>query len=183
MMEYETFEADEATPGPITKPPFSSIVKPFVNSIFHEQDHNSQIGASLCLTAAIEATSDLDPAELRKLLPKLYKLVKNDCFKAKPSLLSLIGSIVSVGGAANRTVLNGLVSTLVDSTRAAMAMATIERTRPVPILSNGMIIWLDTSASTMTKRTGNTGREAGGILKELIFVFMVVACWTENVDN
>nr|GMD19579.1 microtubule-associated protein TORTIFOLIA1-like [Ipomoea batatas] len=98
----------------ITKPPFSSIVKPFVDSIFHEQDHNSQIGASLCLAAAIEATPDPDPAELRKLLPKLYKLVKNDCFKAKPSLLSLIGSIVSVGGAANRTVLNGLVSTLVE---------------------------------------------------------------------
>nr|GMD16979.1 microtubule-associated protein TORTIFOLIA1-like [Ipomoea batatas] len=98
----------------ITKPPFSSIVKPFVDSIFHEQDHNSQIGASLCFAAAIEATPDPDPAELRKLLPKLYKLVKNDCFKAKPSLLSLIGSIVSVGGAANRTVLNGLVSTLVE---------------------------------------------------------------------
>nr|GLL25019.1 uncharacterized protein LOC109163885 isoform X1 [Ipomoea trifida] len=117
----------------ITKPPFSSNVKPFVDSIFHEQDHNSQIGASLCLAAAIEATPDPDPAELRKLLPKLYKLVKNDCFKAKPSLLSLIGSIVSVGGAANRTVLNGLVSTLVDSTRTAMVMATIERTRPEEI--------------------------------------------------
>ena len=127
-------EAVSSIAAQITKPPFSSIVKPFVDSIFHEQDHNSQIGASLCLAAAIEATPDPDPAELRKLLPKLYKLVKNDCFKAKPSLLSLIGSIVSVGGAANRTVLNGLVSTLVDSTRAAMAMATIERTRPVPIL-------------------------------------------------
>nr|GMD18233.1 microtubule-associated protein TORTIFOLIA1-like [Ipomoea batatas] len=107
-------EAVSSIAAQITKPPFSSIVKPFVDSIFHEQDHNSQIGASLCLAAAIEATPDPDPAELRKLLPKLYKLVKNDCFKAKPSLLSLIGSIVSVGGAANRTVLNGLVSTLVE---------------------------------------------------------------------
>ncbi|CAH9087517.1 unnamed protein product [Cuscuta epithymum] len=107
-------EAVSSIAAQITKPPFSFILKPIVDSIFHEQDQNSQIGASLCLAAAIEAAPDPDPAELRKLLPRLYKLVKNDCFKAKASLLSLIGSIVSVGGASNRHVLNGLVPTVVE---------------------------------------------------------------------
>lgn len=33
------------------------------------------------------------------------------------------------------------------------------------------------------KRTGNTGREAGGTLREPSLVFMVAACWTENVES
>lgn len=33
------------------------------------------------------------------------------------------------------------------------------------------------------KMTGKTGREAGGTLKEPSFVFMVAACWTENVES
>ncbi|KAA8529501.1 hypothetical protein F0562_033700 [Nyssa sinensis] len=98
----------------ITKPPFSSFLKPLVEAIFQEQDYNSQIGSSLCLAAAIEASSNPDPAQLQKLLPRLLKLVKSDCFKAKPALLSLIGSIISAGGASNRYVLNCLIPCLVE---------------------------------------------------------------------
>ncbi|MCD9643752.1 hypothetical protein HAX54_031422 [Datura stramonium] len=102
-------EAISSIASEITQPPFSSILKPLIDAIIHEQDNNSQIGASLCLAAAIEASPDPEPAELKKMLPKLLKLVKNDSFKAKPALLSLIGSIVSVGGASNKNVLNSLV--------------------------------------------------------------------------
>ncbi|KAL7181770.1 hypothetical protein ACSBR1_040636 [Camellia fascicularis] len=98
----------------ITKPPFSSFLKPLVDSILHEQDYNLQIGSSLCLAAAIEASPDPEPEQLTKLLPKLLKLVKSDCFKAKPALLSVIGSIASVGGASNRNVLSSLVPSLVE---------------------------------------------------------------------
>ncbi|KAJ8547823.1 hypothetical protein K7X08_021059 [Anisodus acutangulus] len=102
-------EAVSSIASEITQPPFSSILKPLIDAIIHEQDNNSQIGASLCLAAAIEASPDPEPAELKKMLPKLMKLVKNDSFKAKPALLSLIGSVVSVGGASSKNVLNSLV--------------------------------------------------------------------------
>ncbi|KAK4358176.1 hypothetical protein RND71_023786 [Anisodus tanguticus] len=102
-------EAVSSIASEITQPPFSSILKPLIDAIIHEQDNNSQIGASLCLAAAIEASPDPEPAELKKMLPKLIKLVKNDSFKAKPALLSLIGSVVSVGGASSKNVLNSLV--------------------------------------------------------------------------
>ncbi|PHU02729.1 hypothetical protein BC332_27980 [Capsicum chinense] len=102
-------EAVSSIASEITQPPFSSILKPLIDAIMHEQDINSQIGASLCLAAAIEASPDPEPVELKKVLQKLLKLVKNDSFKAKPALLSLIGSIVSVGGASSKNVLNSLV--------------------------------------------------------------------------
>lgn len=98
----------------ITRPPFSLISKPLIDCISHEQDYNAQIGASLCFAAAIEAAPEPDPAELKKLLPKLLKLVKNDCFKAKSALLSLIGNIAKVGGASSKNVVNSLVSTMVE---------------------------------------------------------------------
>ncbi|CAN4124324.1 unnamed protein product [Withania somnifera] len=107
-------EAVSSIASEITQPPFSSILKPFMDAIMHEQDNNSQIGASLCLAAAIEVSPDPAPNELKKMMPKLMKLVKNDSFKAKPALLSLIGSIVSVGGASNKNVLNSLVPIMAE---------------------------------------------------------------------
>ncbi|KAL3501266.1 hypothetical protein ACH5RR_035715 [Cinchona calisaya] len=98
----------------VTRPPFSLISKPLIDCISHEQDYNAQIGASLCFAAAIEAAPEPDVQELKRLLPRLLKLVKNDCFKAKPALLSLIGSIASVGGASSKNVLNSLVPTMVE---------------------------------------------------------------------
>ncbi|XP_060214432.1 TORTIFOLIA1-like protein 4 isoform X2 [Lycium barbarum] len=107
-------EAVTSIASEITQVPFSSILKPLIDAIVHEQDNNSQMGASLCLAAAIEASPDPEPTELKKVLPKLLKLVKNDSFKAKPALLSLIGSIVSVGGASNKNVLSNLVPITVE---------------------------------------------------------------------
>lgn len=98
----------------ITRPPFSAILKPLADCISHEQDYNAQIGASLCLAAGIEASPEPEAYELKKLLPRLLKLVRNDCFKAKPALLSLIGSIASVGGASGKNLLNSLVPSMVE---------------------------------------------------------------------
>lgn len=83
------------------------------------------------------------------------------------------------------------------STSAATAIAMMERTRPTPIrwrwvipisdfvtlLANGMMKWSYTGARIMMKTTGKTGREAGGTFKEPSLVFMVAACWTENVES
>lgn len=79
-----------------------------------EQDLNSQIGSALCLAAAIEAAPDPEVAQLKKSLPRLGKLAKSEGFKAKAALLILIGSIVGVGGASIRSVLDWLVPSMVE---------------------------------------------------------------------
>ncbi|MCD9643823.1 hypothetical protein HAX54_031670 [Datura stramonium] len=98
----------------LTKPPFSSIIKPFLEALFTEQEMNSQIGAALCLAAAIEASPDPDIACLRKSLPRFEKLLKSESFKAKAALLTLIGSVIAVGGASSQQIVRNLVPHLVE---------------------------------------------------------------------
>ncbi|XP_050376358.1 TORTIFOLIA1-like protein 3 [Argentina anserina] len=98
----------------VTKPPFSSFSKPLAEALFTEQDVNSQIGAALCLAAAIDAAADPEPARLAKLLPKFERLLKSDSFKAKPALLTLIGSVIGSGGASSQGALRNLVPCLVN---------------------------------------------------------------------
>lgn len=99
----------------ITKPSFSvSFLKPLMETLTIEQDHNSQIGSALCLASAIEAAPDPEVAQLRKSLPRLGKLAKSEGFKAKAALLVLIGSIVGAGGASSRSVLDWLVPSVVE---------------------------------------------------------------------
>ncbi|CAH9078812.1 unnamed protein product [Cuscuta europaea] len=97
----------------ITKPPFPSIINPLLNALFTEQEMNSQIGAALCLSAVIDAAPDPDAACLRKLMPRFEKLLRCDSFKAKAALLTLIGSVVSIGGASSQLVVTNLVPCLV----------------------------------------------------------------------
>lgn len=98
----------------VNSPPFAVILKPLVDALFHEQDANAQIGASLCLSAAVEAAPEPDAAELRRLLPRVLKLVKSDCPKAKPALLSFIGSVVGAGALKSKSLLSSVVSTTVE---------------------------------------------------------------------
>ncbi|KAL8533985.1 hypothetical protein ACS0TY_010124 [Phlomoides rotata] len=98
----------------VNSPPFTVILKPLVDTLFHEQDFKAQIGASLCLSAAVEAAPEADLAELKKLLPRVLKLVKNDSFKAKHSLMLLIGSILSTECVKSKSLLSSVVSTAVE---------------------------------------------------------------------
>ncbi|KAK4263325.1 hypothetical protein QN277_028755 [Acacia crassicarpa] len=109
-------EATAAMSSRITKPPFlTSFLKPLMETLTQEQDANSQMGAALCLAAAIESAPDPDSEALKKsALPRLGKLVKNEVYKAKAALLVLIGSVVDVGGTSNHAVLNWLVPCLVE---------------------------------------------------------------------
>lgn len=66
------------------------------------------------MAAAIEAAPEPEVEHLRKVLPRLGKLVKGEGFKAKAALLSLIGSIVGVGGASSKGLLDWLVPCLVE---------------------------------------------------------------------
>lgn len=98
----------------ITKPPFTSFLKPLTEALFTEQDHNSQIGVALCLASAIDATPDPEPAQLRKLLPKFDKLLRSESFKAKPALLTVFGSVISSGGASSQSIVKNLVSCVME---------------------------------------------------------------------
>ncbi|CAL5374778.1 unnamed protein product [Camellia sinensis] len=107
-------DATSSISSRITKPPFTSIVKPLIDALVTEQDQNSQIGASLCVAAAIDASPDPDAMYLKKLLPRIEKLLKCDSFKAKPALLTVIGSVIGVGGASSHQTVKRLVPCLVE---------------------------------------------------------------------
>ncbi|XVF44116.1 hypothetical protein PTKIN_Ptkin02bG0094500 [Pterospermum kingtungense] len=108
-------EATTAMSSHITKPPFSVLSKPLIEMLVMEQDVNSQIGAAMCLAAGIEAAPDPETEQLRKVLPKLGKLVRNENFKAKAAVFGVIGSVASVGGAGSKGVLDWLVPCAVES--------------------------------------------------------------------
>ncbi|KAI3865293.1 hypothetical protein MKX03_037271 [Papaver bracteatum] len=93
--------------------PFTSFTKPLMEAIQLEQDYNIQIGAALCLSSVIESLNDPELVQLRRVLPKLIKLMKNDSFKAKPALITLIGSIIGVGGIMSN-VLEILIPCLIE---------------------------------------------------------------------
>ncbi|XP_022776017.1 TORTIFOLIA1-like protein 4 isoform X2 [Durio zibethinus] len=108
-------EASTAMSSHITKPPFSVLSKPLIEMLLVEQDVNSQIGAAMSLAAAIEAAPDPETEQLRKVLPKLGKLVRNESFKAKAAVFGVIGSVASIGGARSKGVLDWLVPCAVES--------------------------------------------------------------------
>lgn len=91
-----------------------AIVKPLADALFQEQDAKPQIGAALCLAAAVEAAPEPDAAELRRLLPRVMKLARSDGCKAKPALLALVGSIVSTDCVKSKSLLSSTISTAVD---------------------------------------------------------------------
>ncbi|XP_028794913.1 TORTIFOLIA1-like protein 3 [Neltuma alba] len=123
----------------VTKQPFSSFLKALAEALFTEQDHNSQMAAALCLASAIDAVPDPEPARLMKLLPRFEKLLKCEGFKAKPALLTLIGSVIEVGAASSPGALINLVPCMVEflsnkdwaarkaAAEALMKLATVER--------------------------------------------------------
>ncbi|KAK6148392.1 hypothetical protein DH2020_019304 [Rehmannia glutinosa] len=101
----------------LTSTPFTSIIKPFLESLFIEQDSNTQNGVALCLAAIIEGSRNPDVGSLRKLLPKLEKLAKCESFKAKAALLALMGSVVRVKGVlcgGGKNVIKNLVTCLME---------------------------------------------------------------------
>ncbi|CAL9240580.1 unnamed protein product [Arabidopsis halleri] len=90
-------------------------MKPLADTLFTEQEVNAQIGAALCLAAAIDSASDPDPVRLgQTLLPRLEKLVKCNAFKAKSAGVVVIGSVIGAGGLSRTTVSSGGLKGLVE---------------------------------------------------------------------
>ncbi|XP_017973256.1 PREDICTED: microtubule-associated protein TORTIFOLIA1 [Theobroma cacao] len=93
----------------------SSFLKPLSDALFTEQEPNAQIGAALCLAAAIDGSPDPDAVRLGRMLTKLEKLVKSDACKAKAAVMVVIGSVIGSGGASNLSqgMMKGLVGCLI----------------------------------------------------------------------
>ncbi|PON86101.1 Coatomer beta subunit [Trema orientale] len=99
----------------VSRPPFSSFLRPLADALFTEQDSNSQIGAALCLAAAVDAAPDPEArAKLARMMPRFEKLLKCESFKAKAALLALIGSLVGAGAASGEGALRSLVPAVVQ---------------------------------------------------------------------
>ncbi|CAH8302752.1 unnamed protein product [Eruca vesicaria subsp. sativa] len=100
----------------ITEPPFSAISGPLIETLIHDCDHNAQIGAAVCLAAAVEAAGEPEVEQLQRALPKMGKLLKSEGFKAKPELLVAIGSVVAAvgGGNSDKAVLDWLVPNVLE---------------------------------------------------------------------
>ncbi|XVF12040.1 hypothetical protein REPUB_Repub08aG0080600 [Reevesia pubescens] len=109
-------DAVSALSANLTKCNFSSsFLKPLSDTLFTEQEPNAQIGAALCLAAAIDCSPDPYPVKLGRMLTKLEKLVKCDGCKAKAAVLVVIGSVIGSGGASNlgQGMMKGLVGCLI----------------------------------------------------------------------
>lgn len=98
----------------VTKPPFMSVAKPFVDALVTEQDLNAQIGAALCLASVINNAPDPDSAYLRRLLPRIERLLKSDGFKAKAALLTVVASVIGVGAGLSAMIVRNLVKMTTD---------------------------------------------------------------------
>lgn len=85
----------------ITGTPFSILLGPMIETLIHDCDPNAQIGAAVCLAAAVDAADEPDVEQLQKALPKIGKLLKSEGFKAKSELLGAIGSVISAVGGRN----------------------------------------------------------------------------------
>ncbi|PWZ05662.1 TORTIFOLIA1-like protein 3 [Zea mays] len=99
-------DAARAAAGAAASPP--AALAPLADALLHEQDQCAQLAAALAAAAAVEASEPTDDlvAYLRGLLPRLYRLLRSTAFRAKPALISLIGtaSAASGGGAASTAV-------------------------------------------------------------------------------
>ncbi|KAK1435794.1 hypothetical protein QVD17_01563 [Tagetes erecta] len=98
----------------VTKPPFMSVAKPFVDALVTEQDLNAQIGAALCFASVINNAPDPDTSYLRRLLPRIERLLKSDSFKAKAALLTVVASVIGVGAASSAVIVRNLVKMMTD---------------------------------------------------------------------
>ncbi|CAL9238144.1 unnamed protein product [Arabidopsis halleri] len=85
----------------ITGTPFSILLGPMIETLIHDCDPNAQIGAAVCLAAAVDAADEPDVEQLQKALPKIGKLLKSDGFKAKAELLGAIGNVIGAVGGRN----------------------------------------------------------------------------------
>ncbi|MFS7892615.1 putative MT-associated protein TORTIFOLIA1/SPIRAL2 [Helianthus anomalus] len=79
-----------------------------------EQDVNAQTGAALCMAAVVNHAREPDTEYLTRLLLRIERLLKSDSFKWKAALLSVVGSMISVGAGSSAIIVMNLVKITMD---------------------------------------------------------------------
>ncbi|KAK8956004.1 Microtubule-associated protein TORTIFOLIA1 [Platanthera guangdongensis] len=101
----------------------STILRPLVDALFHEQDIHSQSVSALSISASLEECNRQGAADelsdfLLRLVPRLIKLARSPSFKAKHAVLALLGNATMSASGIGDTELRALVNCLLEFLRS-----------------------------------------------------------------
>ncbi|KAE8726795.1 Microtubule-associated protein TORTIFOLIA1 [Hibiscus syriacus] len=119
-----------------------------------EQDKGVQSGAATCMAKVVECASDPPLAAFQKLCPRIRKLLNNQNFMAKASLLSVVASLSQVGAIPPQSIEALLLSIheCLGSTDWATRKAAADALSTLALHSSNLIA--DRASSTITVLEG-----------------------------
>ncbi|GMJ05117.1 SPIRAL 2, CONVOLUTA, TORTIFOLIA 1 [Hibiscus trionum] len=130
-----------------------TVVGLFVKPLFEamcEQNRGVQSGAATCMAKIVECAADPPLAAFHKLCPRICKLLNNQNFMAKASLLSVVASLSQVGAIAPQS-LEALLQSIhecVGSTDWATRKAAADALSALALHSSNLVA--DRASSTIT---------------------------------
>ncbi|OMO80603.1 Armadillo-like helical [Corchorus capsularis] len=130
-----------------------TLVGLFVKPLFEamgEQNKGVQSGAAICMAKMVECAGDTPLAAFQKLCPRICKLLNNQNFMAKASLLPVVASLSQVGAIAPQSLeaLLTCIHECLASTDWATRKAAADALSALALHSSSMIA--DKVASTIT---------------------------------
>ncbi|XP_022735223.1 microtubule-associated protein TORTIFOLIA1-like [Durio zibethinus] len=134
-----------------------TVVGLFVKPLFEamgEQNKGVQSGAATCMAKMVECATDPPLAAFQKLCPRICKLLNNQNFMAKASLLPVVASLSQVGAIAPPSLESLLQSIheFLGSTDWATRKAAADALSALALHSSNLIA--DRAASTITVLEG-----------------------------
>ncbi|XVE80350.1 hypothetical protein DITRI_Ditri14bG0132700 [Diplodiscus trichospermus] len=134
-----------------------TVVGLFVKPLFEamgEQNKGVQSGAAMCMAKMVECAADPPLAAFQKLCPRICKLLNNQNFMAKASLLQVVASLSQVGAIAPQS-LEALLQSIhecLGSTDWATRKAASDTLSALAVHSSNLIA--EKTASTITVLEG-----------------------------
>ncbi|KAL5735995.1 hypothetical protein ACOSQ2_030783 [Xanthoceras sorbifolium] len=130
-----------------------SVVGLFVRPLFEammEQNRGVQSGAAMCMAKMVDCASDPPVPAFQKLCPRICKLLNNQNFIAKASLLPVVGSLSQVGAIAPQSLepLLQCIHECLGSTDWATRKAAADALIALALHSSNLVA--DGAASTLT---------------------------------
>ncbi|KAK8651788.1 hypothetical protein V6N13_141371 [Hibiscus sabdariffa] len=134
-----------------------NMVGLFVKPLFEamgDQNKGVQSGAATCMAKMVECASDPPLAAFQKLCPRIFKLLNNQNFMVKASLLSVVASLSQVGAIPTQSLEALLLSIheCLGSTDWATRKAAADALSSLALHSSNLIA--DRTASTITLLEG-----------------------------
>lgn len=130
-----------------------TVVGLFVKPLFEammEQNKGVQSGAAMCMAKMVECASDPPVVAFQKLCARICKLLSNQNFMAKASLLPVVGSLSQVGAIAPQSLepLLQSIHECLGSTDWATRKAAADALSALALHSSNLVI--DGATSTLT---------------------------------